>query len=504
MQENTNRAIAYNSAILYVKMAITTVCTLFTTRFALQALGVVDYGLYAVLGGIISFISIFNTIMLATSNRFIAVAIGRGNLEEANKQFNVNLSIHVAIALLVLLLAYPIGAWYIPRYVNYDGPLSNSMMVYLVSVVGCVCSFVGVPYTGLLSAKEKFIVFSVVDMVSHILKLAVAWMLIYRFQNKLVIYTIAMAVLTAFHVIIYFFYCKRNYPNIVHLRIVRDKKMYKNVFGFSAWIGIGAVAHVGKSQGAALIVNTFFDTIMNTAMGVASGINAYVGMFAHNITQPMAPQITKSYAAGNRQRTDELLIMSTKYCFLLTFLVGSIFLVAPEWLLRLWLGEVPPFASIFLVLFVVDNLIMSLNEGVKNIIFASGKISLYQICTSALNVFSVVLGYFVLRGGAPAYFLTITYICVSVIRFFIIQWVLHHTLHYDSRSLWKRSYLPSLVIVLLFAPVLFLPTIAHPAVNLILSFGYLCVLEWFIGLTKDERRKLSLFLQGLLKNKLHK
>lgn len=504
MQENTNRAIAYNSAILYVKMAITTVCTLLTTRFALQALGVVDYGLYAVLGGIISFISIFNTIMSSTSNRFIAVAIGRGNLEEANKQFNVNISIHVAIALLVLLLAYPVGAWYIPRYVNYDGPLSNSMMVYLVSIASCACSFIGVPYVGLLSAKEKFIVFSIVDVLSHILKLVVAWMLVYHFQNKLVIYTIAMAVLTASHVIIYIVYCKKNYPKIVHLRIVHDKKMYKNVFDFSAWVGIGAVAHVGKSQGAALIVNTFFDTVMNTAMGVASGINAYVGMFAHNITRPMAPQITKSYAAGNRQRTDELLIMSTKYCFLLTLLMGSFFLIAPEWLLGLWLGDVPPFASVFLVLFVVDNLVMSLNEGVKNIIFASGKISLYQICTSTLNILSVVLGYFVLRGGAPAYFLTITYVCVSVIRFFIIQWVLHHTLHYDSRSLWKHSYLPSLITVLLFVPVLFLPTIAHPAINLVLSFVYLCVLEWFIGLSKKERNQLLYFLQGVINSKLRR
>ena len=254
------------------------------------------------------------------------------------------------------------------------------------------------------------------------------------------------------------------------------------------------MAQVGKSQGAALIVNTFFDTIMNTAMGVASSINAYVGMFAHNITSPMAPQITKSYAAGNRQRTDELLIMSTKYCFLLTLLVGSIFLVAPEWLLGLWLGEVPPFASIFLVLFVVDNLIMSLNAGVKNIIFASGKISLYQICISTLNILSVVLGYFVLRGGAPAYYLTVSYICVSAFKFFVIQWVLHYTLQYDSRSLWKRSYVPSLITVLLFTPIIFLPTIVHPAINLVLSFVYLCVLEWFIGLSKTERNQLLHFL----------
>lgn len=500
MQENTNRAIAYNSAILYAKMGITTVCALLTTRFALQALGVVDYGLYAVLGGIISFISIFNTIMLSTSNRFIAVAIGKGNLDEANKQFNVNLSIHLAIALLALVAAYPIGEWYIPRYVNYDGPLSNSMMVFFISIVGCVFSFVGVPYNGLLMAKEKFIVFSIVDVVSHVLKLAIAWLLVYHFHHKLLIYTISMAALTAFHTAVYFIYCKKVYPKIVHLRFVRDKQMYKNVFGFSAWVGIGAIAQVGKNQGAALVVNTFFDTVMNTAMGVASSINAYVGLFANTITQPMAPQITKSYAAGNHQRTDELLIMSTKYSFLLTLLVGSVFLIAPEWLLDLWLGEAPPFATVFLVLFIVDHLIMSLNAGIQNIIFASGKISLFQICVSTLNVLSVVLGYFVLRGGAPAYYLTVTYICVSAVKFFVIQWVLRHTLHYNNQILWKNSYFPSLLTIVLFVPILFIPIIIHPAISIILSFIYLCVLVLFVGLNKKERNQLL----GFVKSKLCK
>ena len=150
MQENTNRAIAYNSLVIYGKMAINTICALLTTRFALQALGVVDFGLYSLLGGIISFVAIFNTIMLSTSNRFIAVAIGKGDTLEINKQFNVNLVVHVSIAILVLLLAYPIGNWYIPRYVNYTGDMSIAMIVYMVSIFGVSLSFVGVPYNGLL------------------------------------------------------------------------------------------------------------------------------------------------------------------------------------------------------------------------------------------------------------------------------------------------------------------------------------------------------------------
>lgn len=502
MQENTNRAIVYNSIILYGKMAITTICALLSTRFALHALGVVDFGLYAVLGGIISFISIFNTIMLSTSNRFIAVAIGKGDINEANKQFNVNLVVHIAIALLAMIMALPIGEWYIPRYVNYDGPMSNAIMVFSISIIGSVLSFVGVPYNGLLMAKEKFIVFSLVDVISHILKLAIAWVLIYYFDNKLLIYTITMALLTAMHTIVYLLYCSKYYPEIVKPRLVKDKEMYKNVFSFSSWVAVGAVASVGKSQGASLIVNAFFNTVMNTAMGVASSVCTYVHMFANAVVQPMQPQITKSFAAGNKQRTDELLIMSTKFSFLLMLLIGSVFLVAPEWILGLWLGDVPSFTTIFLVLFVIDILIQSLNAGVSNIIWASGKIAMYQIFVSSFNVLSIVAGYFVLKAGFPAYYLIITYICFTILKFFAIQWSLHKTLDYNNRILWKHSYMPSILVVMLFLPVFLIPYNIHPFFRLVVSFVYLCLLEYFIGLSKTERQQLVGFATSILKRKI--
>lgn len=487
MQENTNQAIAYNSIIIYGKLIINTICVLFSTRFALQALGVVDFGLYAVLGGVISLIGIFNTIMLSTSNRFIAVAIGRGNIEEINTQFNVNLVVHVAIALIALIIAFPIGEWYIPRFVNYDGALSNAMMVFYVSILGSILSFVGVPYNGLLMAKEKFLVFSFVEVLSQVLKLIVAWVLVYEFEQKLLIYTITMSILTAGPTLVYILYCRKYYFPMVRLKWVSDKTKYSQVFGFSAWISIGAVAHVGKNQGAALIINTFFNTVMNSAMGVANSINSYIGLFAQGLTQPMQPQIVKSYASGDFERTDELLIMSTKYSFMLTLLIGSVFLAAPEWLLGLWLGTVPPYSSIFLILFIIDSLVGSLNAGVGNVIFANGRISLYQSLVTILNIFAIILGFLVLKAGAPAYYLLVAYIFVSVCKFFAIQFSLKKTLNYNTRKLWEKSYIPSMITAILFVPVLFFPDVVHPAIKIGISLVYLSCLEWFVCLSKKEK-----------------
>ena len=500
MQENTNQAIAYNSVVLYLKMLIDTGCAFFTTRFALQALGVIDYGLYAVLGSIISFIAIFNTIMLSTSNRYIAVAIGKGNIVDVNKQFNVNIVIHLSIAILALITAIPIGVWYIPRYVNYEGSQAIPLMVYIISIIGSVLSFVGVPFKGILMAKEKFIVFSMIDAFSHIFKLIMTWLLVSHFNHKLIIYSLTMAVITAIPTFIFILYCNYQYREIVKLRLIRDYSLYKNVFSFSTWVGVGAISVIAKNQGAALVINVFFNTTMNTAMGIATSFSTYINMFARGVIQPMQPQITKSYAAGNTKRTDELLIMSTKYSFLLTLMVSILFLISPEMLLSLWLGKVPPFASMFLVLFVIDNLVQSLNAGISNIIWASGKIILYQILTSTLNVTAIIAGYYVLRRGVAAYFLTVTYICFSVIRFFAIQWTLHYSLQYKNQKLWKYSYIPSLIVVLLFLPVFLIPTYVPCIIRLIISFIYLSTLEWSVGLTYHERHRLLMFVRAKIKN----
>lgn len=502
MQENTNKAIAINSVILYVKMGITTICALLSTRFALQALGVVDFGLYSVVGGIISFIGIFNTIMLSTSNRFLAVAIGKGDDEQTNKVFNVNLSIFIAIAILMLVICYPIGDWYIHRYINYEGDISNAMMVFVVSILGSIISSVGTPYNGLLVAKERFIVFSAVEIVSQLIRLIVAWLLLHYFGHKLLIYTITLSLMTALPALVYWLYCEKCFPTIVKWKPVKDKALYKEVFGFSGWVAYGAVAYIAKSQGAALLVNAFFNTMMNTALGIANSINSYVGIFANNVTQPMAPQITKSYTAGNKERTDELLVMSTKFAFMLMLLVGSPFLVAPEWLLKIWLGEVPPYAVSFVVMLIVDQIVGSFNSGISNVIFASGKIKMYQLIVNTLRVLAIVTAYFLLKAGYPAESMLITYIVFSVIMVISIQIILHKTLGYDNMLLVKKSYLPSILIVVFFLPVVLVNLPIHPLLYIVIAVIYLLALEYFIGFNKQERQSFINKLKPMLA-KLH-
>lgn len=487
MQENSNKTLAINSIILYLRMGINILCSLFITRFALQALGVDDFGLFSVVGSVITFVGLINTIMLRTTNRFIAVALGTGDNKEVNKVFNVCLVIHILIALLSAIIAIPIGELYIHHYVNYNGPIENALMVYRLSISASIISFVSVPYNGLLMAKEKFVVFCGVDVVSHILKLIASMLILYFFDNKLLFFASTQAILTAYPLLVYRFYCRCNYSDLVKWNFVKEKKIYKEMASFSGWVSFGALATIGKSQGAQLLINAFFNTAMNAALGIANTINALVTTFASNITQPIDPQITKSYAAGNMERCSKLLVMSIKFSFLGMMLVSSPFFSDMDWILKMWLGEIPPYVSLFAKLLVLDVLVGSFNSGISTIVFANGKIGFYQITINVMNVMAVLLAYIALKKGMPAYNIFYIYILCTFIKLIFGQLSLQLVGGISFKILAKEAYMPSLLVSFLYIPILLVNIPILPILHILLVLTYLLLLILFVGLRKQER-----------------
>lgn len=500
MKENTNKAIAVNSIITYAKIFVNAILGLFTTRYALMALGVVDFGLFSVLGSFISFVMVVNTIMVSTCNRFLSVAIGKGDKNEINRVFNVNLSLFFGCAVLLLVIALPLGIWYTMNFIKYDGPIENAIMVFVFSIVGSLFSIVAMPFNGLLMAKERFFMFSIVDVILHVIRFAVVLVLVYHFENKLFIYTLFTTITTLMPVLIYWLYCRKVFPDIVKWKPVHDRKMYNEVFSFSGWVAYGAFASVARQQGSALLINAFFNTVMNAALGLANTVNSYVTMFAQSLTQPMQPQISKSYASGNYERTDELLIMSTKFSFMLMLLVGTPFFVSGEWILQLWLGYVPPYASLFTTLLIIDNLALSFNYGLSPVIFANGRIALYQILINTLRLLAIVAAYFVLKAGFEPQSLFYCYIAFSVLVIFATQYCMKKTLNYNMRRVYRESYIPNIIILLLLIPALLIPDSIHPLVRIIIVVIYLLALDYFVGLSKHEKSSLLSFA----KRSIHK
>lgn len=503
MQENTNKSIFINTIILYVKLFITSVAGLFTTRFALQALGVDNYGLFSVVGGIISFVVIINTIMLTTTNRFIAISIGKGDETQINETFNINLIIHIVISIITLIIAYLLGDWYILNYINYNGDINTVLLIYHITIVGSVISFIGVPYNGLLIAKENFFVFSATEIFASLIKVVVSYMLIHYFTNKLLIYSLVVCFTTAYPSIVFILYCKKRYPKIVKFRFITHWQSYRDILDFSLWIGYGAIATIGKTQGAALIINSFFNTAMNAALGIANSVNSIVLMFAKNISRSISPQIIKNYASGDIKRSEQLVILSSKYSFLMLLFVSSPLLVAPEWLFSIWLGVVPEYVTIFTILIIVDALIGVFNAGIPDLIFASGKIKWYQIIINTMFLASVITSYFVLRLGVPAYFLQVVYVAFSIIILIIRQVVLNKIVKFDNYQLLIKSYIPCLTVVIMFSPIICLKKYLHPIILIFFSLTYLLLLFFFVALNEKERlyiiRKINIIKEKVCK-----
>lgn len=491
MQENTNKAIAYNSIILYLRLGLVSICGLFSTRFALKALGVDDFGLFSILASIIGIIDLINSIMIAATTRFMAVAIGKGDPETINKQFNINLFLHSTAAIIALIIAMPLGYWYVYGHINYAGNPDNAMCVFVMTVLGSIIAFLGVPYEGLLKAKENFIIPSIVAIISAILKLAVSIIIVYCFTNKLLIYALAISILTALPSFVYRRYCKTHFSEYTKISFVRDKKQYKDIFSFLGWSGYGTIACVIKSQGASVIINMFFTTAMNAALGIANTLNSLVMTFAQNVSQPMLPQITKNYACGNKQRCDSLLIMTTKITYLLMLFVSTPFMIDAEWILSIWLKDVPPFASTFTLLLIIDSLLASFNSGISTLIMASGKIALYQFSGNTIRIIALGVAYLLLKTGLSPTSLLYTYILSTIIILVINQIILKKQLKYNCRNLYLKSYIPSITITLLFCPFIFL-NISIPSIwKILLGLFYLSILVWSLGFSKDEKNYIK-------------
>lgn len=490
MEENTNRIIAVNSLILCAKLFLIAICGLLTTRFALKALGVHDFGLFSVLGSMITFVAIFNTVMMSTSNRFISVAIGKGDIRIIKEQFNICRIIHAGIAILTIVVAIPVGDMYIQYNLHYDGDIGKAIDVYHYTVIGSVISFIGVPYNGLLIAKEKFLVFSITEVLTHVFKLGVAYSLLYYFEDKLLVFAFTQGLITALPTLVYHLYCKKMFPELFAFIIPRDKEKYKEVFLFSSWVAYGAFATIGKNQGAQILVNSFFNTVMNTALGVANTVNGFLGTFANSIVQPIMPQITKNYAKSNWDRCSDLLVMSTKYTFLVTLFISAPFLSNADWIFTLWLGYIPPYVLDFTILIIIDTLVNALNSGISNLIFASGKIEFYQISINTLRLGAIVVAYFVLKLGYPPHSLFGAYILFSIIIFFVGQVVLHKTLNYNTIILWKKSYLPSLLVLFTFLLLLFIDISNNSLINIVILQILLTVLIFAFGLSKEEHESI--------------
>ena len=440
MQTNSKR-IAINTIVIYVRMIVTTLVGVFTTRIVLKSLGVSDFGLYNVVGGIIVMLNIVSIGMSTTTTRYINHEQGEVN-GNTNKIFNLCLMLHAFAGLFLLIIAETIGLLYIYYVLNVSADkLSDAVFVFQVSTITALIGVINVPYQSLLQSYERFDQVAYIDIIFAILKLLFVLLLLVGTGNPLRVYAVGMSAITFFSFVAYTGLCYKQWYDVVRLRFYKDWKKMKEIFVFNNYVVIGAASYMGRSQGSTMIVNYFFGTAVNGAMAIAYQIENYLITFVTNIGRAASPQIFQSYAT-NVENSVRLTVNVTKYSSILMLLIVFPVFVAIEWLLGLWLGDIPKGTILFCQLTLVSAFLRSLSEGLPTLIQANGNIKVFQLTGSILELMCMPIAALAFYLGAPSATILVIYSTFTFLYLWVRLPMIKHYLKLDVTPFLKEAFYP--------------------------------------------------------------
>ena len=505
---NENKLIFKNSGLLFFRLIFTSIIGLFSSRFVFRSLGIQDYGLYNVVGGVVIMMGFLNTVMTSTTYHFITFEMGKGLEGKVNKVFNISVIIHIILAFLLLFLTETLGVYYVLHHLNVDiKKIPDALFILRFSTYAMVFSILSIPFQGLVTAQERFDVRIITEIVRSILQFFIALALVYYLGNKLRLYSVLTAIASIIPAMMFYIFCKKSYKEIVTWNFQRDRKKYKQMVGFSSWIMIGAAASVGKNSGTALIINTFFGTMLNAAYGVANQVNGIVMMFAQNLGQAAIPQITKSFSSGNTDRMLTLVTYISKYTFFLMLLTSLPVLLDTKYLLTLWLGKIQSYTVSFSQLMIIIALIESLSSGIPAAIQATGKIKYFQIILSTTSLLGLPIAYFLFKASYSPTAIFYVFIIISFTNIFIQQFLLKKIINFNIKYFLKTAYLKSFYVLVSVIPLFLL----HDFFALgflrffcysLFSITYLMITIYYLGIGPTEKKMLNqIFFNSIQKLK---
>ena len=397
-QTSNNKRIAKNTILLYVRMLLLMLVSLYTSRIVLDSLGVEDYGIYDVVGGVVTMLGFITGSLGAASSRFITYEIGRGDIGSIIKVFNCSLTIFYLLAIGVFLIAETVGLWFV--YTQLTIPperMVAAIWVYQCSILTFILSIISIPYNAIIIAYERMSAFAYISIYEGLAKLAVALLIPLFVADKLIIYAVLILLTQLSIRFVYIWYCKRNFMETKKNRFMWDHILSHKLLSYSGWSLIGSLAVMGSTQGISLLLNVFFGPIVNAARGIAIQVQGAVIQLLSGFTTAMRPQIVKSYASKDLSYMHSLLIRGTKISFFLTLIVVVPIYMNVEYILDLWLTDVPDYTASFVRLLLISSLLAALRVPTLMAVHATGDIKRFQIIEGALLLAVVPVAYIALK-----------------------------------------------------------------------------------------------------------
>lgn len=503
----TNKRIAKNTALLYFRTLFTLAVSLYTSRMVLSILGVMDYGIYNVVGGVVTMLNFLNGAMSSSTVRYLTFEQGRGNMEQLRKLFGMSFMIHAFIATLVALLAETLGIWFINTHLQIpDSRMDAVWWVYHCSVISACLSMLMIPYTSVIIARERFTIFAYIGIINVLFRLGVVMLLAYLPFDKLKVYAFLLLCVQLIAQLLQMLYCHRQFSEI-YLSPVRDKKLFSEMSSFAGWSMVGELSLIAYTQGLNMLLNMFFGPLINAARGVAVQVQTAVNSLSINFQAAVNPQITKSYAVNDLQQMHRLIYVSSKYSFFLLFLLSFPIMLETQRLLECWLVAVPNhtvnFVRLMLCIIIMDGMANPLIMSAK----ATGKIKNYQLVVGTLALMTVPLSYLALKMNMPPESVFVVHLMMTVFSQIARLWIIRPMVLLSLRTYFNEVIGKIIKVVIL--PFLFV-TLCYCFFNPGKSGElFICIVAeliafvsvYFLGLGNVEKEFVNKQVVNFFKNK---
>lgn len=397
-----NKTIAKNTLLLYFRMMLTMIVSLYTSRIVMKALGVEDFGIYNVVGGVVAMFNVLSGSLSSAISRFITFELGKNNKEKLKKVFSSSVTIQFILAVLIVIVAEFVGVWFINEKMNIATErLSAANWVFHFSILTFVFNLISVPYNAVIVAHERMSAFAYISIIEVLGKLSIAYFINISPIDRLVFYAILMWFVAVIIRFVYVFYCKRNFEEC-NYHFTWDKQLIKQMFSFAGWNFIGSSSAILRDQGSNIILNLFFGTTINAARGIAYQVYSAIYSFITNFMTAINPQITKSYAIADYTYMMKLIYKGSSFASYLLFALSLPVLINADYLLHLWLDVVPEYTVLFVRLILIFALSESISGPLITAQLATGNIRNYQLLVGGLQMLNLPLSFVVLNyGGGP-------------------------------------------------------------------------------------------------------
>lgn len=420
-----NKRIAKNTLYLYLRMLVVMGISLYTVRAILDILGVVDYGIYNVVGGVVTMFAFMNRTLSTSSQRYFSIELARGDMEQLNKWVCLNISSFSILGLAIVFLLETIGLWFLNSQMTIPNErLLAANVVYQLSIISFLFQIFSVPYLALVIAHEKMNVFAYVGILEALGRLVIVFILTLLTFDKLIIYGILILLLSVGTSMSYIIYCWHHYPESAY-RWYWNTKEVKELLGFSGWHFLGTFSTSCRSQGINILLNMFFNPAVNAARAVAFQVNAHILQLSSNFFTAIKPQIYKSYAKKEYEDLFRLMMRASIISAFLISIIAFPIIANTNYILGLWLKEVPDYTALFTQLALINGLIDASDAPLIAAALATGKIKKYMLIVSNIMLANVPLSYLALKlGGDPTItlYISITISCISVfVRAYLLK-----------------------------------------------------------------------------------